>query len=213
MIFKLQSLLLVLTVIALQVGAKPTVDFSKIESPAVFRGDFKFAYRDPAAVYHNGRFHLYFTLGESAPDGGYYLRIAHSSSSDLVHWTYPEPLTPRDRDLNYSSPGNVVRLADEMFHSPGNGIGMMRSTDLVEWRVTGLLTLGQKQWPWAQGRLTAATVIDLRCSSDVGQYVMFFHGDSVEGRKSLRAHCAASPGLAWSDDLKTWDWPGKADQR
>ncbi len=295
------------------------VDFLKIESPVIFHGDFNFAFRDPAAVYHEGTFHLYFTLVESSPDGGYYSRVAYSHSTDLIHWTWPEPLTPKDRNLNHSSPGNIVRVGDEwamcfqtyptpnlesfgnnssriwiarsrdlhtwskpellrvkgddvpiedmgrmidpyliqkdglwwcfykqngvsistspdlshwtylghhsagenvtvirdnneyvMFHSPGNGIGIKRSTDLATWSDDGLLTLGQADWPWAQGRLTAATVIDLHNEPAVGKFVMFFHGDSPEGRKRLRAHCAASLALAWSDDLEHWTWPTEA---
>jgi hypothetical protein len=69
--------------------------------------------------------------------------------------------------------------------------------------------LGQKHWPWAQGRLTAATVIDLTSQPRVGKYVMFFHGSSREGLERHRAHGAASLALAWSDDLETWHWPGR----
>ncbi|MGD9127527.1 MAG: sialidase family protein, partial [Planctomycetia bacterium] len=89
------------------------VDFGKIESPIVFRGDEKFAYRDPAVVYDKGHFHLYFTISENAADGGYYNYLAYSRSSDLIHWTYPRILTPRDRKLNFSSPGNVIRRQGE----------------------------------------------------------------------------------------------------
>ena len=39
--------------------------------------------------------------------------------------------------------------------------------------------------------------------SGVGKYLMFFHGSSPID------FAPASLGLAWSDDLKTWSWPGK----
>ncbi|MHC4228049.1 MAG: glycosyl hydrolase 53 family protein [Planctomycetota bacterium] len=307
---------------AFQESAQKTkVDFSRLTSPIIFRGDHKYGFRDPAVVYHEGNFYLYFTLSETAADGGYYNMTAYSISSDLVHWTYPEIITPRDRNLNYSSPGNIIRYGDKwiiclqtyptpnletfgtkdsriwimrsddlknwsepellrvkgndvpreemgrmidpyllkdaqepgkrwcfykqngvsmsysydlknwtyvgrasagenvtvirqgdeyvMFHSPSNGIGVKRSKDPKSWgQDTQLLTLGQKQWPWAQGRLTAATVIDLTREPSVGKYIMFFHGSSKQGLKSQRAHGAASLAIAWSDDLVNWTWPG-----
>lgn len=68
---------------------------------------------------------------------------------------------------------------------------------------------GQKDWPWAQARLTAATVIDLTHESTVGKYIMFFHGASEAGMRAQRAHGAASMAIAWSDDLVNWNWPGQ----
>lgn len=298
------------------------IDFSKLTSPIIFHGDPKYAYRDPAAVFHNGRFYLYFTLCETASDGGYYNMTAYSVSDDLIHWTFPKIITPRDRNLNYSSPGNIVpfegqwiiclqtyptpnrevfgtddsriwikrsrdletwsepellkvkgndvpqeemgrmidpylledtqqkgkwwcfykqrgvsmsysydlknwtyvgnapsgenvtviRQGDEyvMFHSPANGIGVKRSKNPQSWGPdVQLIRLGQKNWPWAQGRLTAATVIDLTCESAVGKYIMFFHGSTDEGLKAHRAHGEASLAIAWSDDLMNWHWPGQ----
>jgi hypothetical protein len=97
-----------------------------------------------------------------------------------------------------------------MFHSPSNGIGVKRSKDPKSWGPdVQLLTLGQKQWPWAQGRLTAATVIDMTKEPEVGKYIMFFHGSSKAGLEIQRAHGAASLAIAWSDDLVNWVWPGK----
>jgi hypothetical protein len=108
----------------------------------------------------------------------------------------------------------VTALVDNdeyvLIHSPENGIGIKRSQDLNVWHDDGpLITLGQEQWQWSQGRLTAATVADLRHEPRIGRYVMFFHGSSPEGMKMLRSHGHASLALAWSTDLKTWDWPGK----
>jgi predicted GH43/DUF377 family glycosyl hydrolase len=293
-----------------------------LTTPIIFRGDHKYGFRDPAIVYYDGHFHLYFTLSETAVNGGYFNMTAYSTSSDLVHWTFPQIITPRDRNLNYSSPGNVIRYSNQwilclqtyptpnretfgtkdsriwiiqsndlkkwsepellqvkgndvpqdqmgrmidpylledagekgkwwcfykqngvsmsysydlkswtyvgraeagenvtvirqddeyvMFHSPSNGIGVKRSKDPKSWGAdTQLLTLGQRNWPWAQGRLTAATVVDLTKESAVGKYVMFFHGSSKEGLKAHRAHGAASLAIAWSDDLISWTWPGK----
>lgn len=299
------------------------IDLSKIKSPILFKGDYKFAFRDPAVVYDQGKFHLYFTLVERAADSGMYLFTAYSQSEDLVHWSFPKKLTPKDRNLNYSSPGNIVKYKDEwimclqtyptpnletwgnktsriwimrskdlehwsapellmvkgsevpiakmgrmidpylledgiepgkwwcyykqngvsmsysydllnwtffgtansgenvtvlnnggeyvLFHSPKNGIGLKRSSSPSEWgKDEALITLGQKDWPWAQRRLTAATVIDLTNDQKFGKYIMFFHGSSEEGATpTYNAHNNASLGIAWSTDLIHWEWPGK----
>ena len=296
------------------------INFSKITSPIIFRGDGKFAYRDPAAVYHEGVFYLYFTLSVRDSDDGYFNMTAYSISRDLCYWSYPRIITPKDRTLNFSSPGNIVRHDDTwvlclqtyptpqkedfgtedsrlftmrsddllhwssptllkvkgddvpveemgrmidpyllpdadklgrwwcfykqngvsmsfsddlehwtyaghaqagenvtvlrvhdayvMFHSPRNGIGVKRSKNPRKWGDdTQLLTLGQEKWPWAQGRLTAATVLDLKDDPRVGKYIMFFHGSSKEGLATEPAHGAASMAIAWSDDLEHWYWP------
>jgi predicted GH43/DUF377 family glycosyl hydrolase len=303
-------------------NAQEKINFTKLTSPIIFQGDNKFAYRDPAVIYENDQFHIFFTLSENDEDGGYYNYVAYSVSRDLLHWSYPKILTPRDRKLNYSSPGNIIRYKDEwiicyqtyptpelqeygtresriwisksadlqhwsephllrvkgpnvvqadmgrmidpylledknepgkwwcfykqngvsmsysydlenwtyvgradtgenvtvilqndeyvMFHSPHNGIGVKRSLDPQKWgEDETLLTLGQKDWPWAQGRLTAATVIDLTQNPHVRKYIMFFHGSRPFETVQNRAHAEASLAIAWSDDLVDWNWPGK----
>ena len=50
--------------------------------------------------------------------------------------------------------------------------GVKRSKNLTQWgEDVQLLTLGQEEWPWSQGRLTAATVIDLRHEPKIGKYI------------------------------------------
>lgn len=126
-------------------------------------------------------------------------------SRDLKTWTFAG---------HFPAGENVCVVRDGadyvLFHSPGNGIGVKRSTDLSAWREEGLLTLGQKDWPWARdGRLTAGFVLNLRHEPAVGKALLFFHASSKpENRGGFWAHC--SLGLAWSEDLKAWSWPGKA---
>jgi hypothetical protein len=306
-----------------QAGEKPVLE--KLPSPILFRGDATTAYRDPAAVYQDGWFRLFFTLVRIETDQKPYLYTAWSKSRDLAHWSKPKIFTPRDQSLNYSSPGNIVRHGDEwvlclqtyprpngekygnatsrlwtmrsrdlenwgppellrvkgpdvpeekmgrmidpflvqsrdepgtwwcfykqngvsmswskdlknwtfaghakagenacvildggeyvLFHSPGNGIGVKRSKDLREWREDGLLTLGQKDWPWTQGRLTAGFVLDLRREPCVGKALMFFHGsDYPENDPRGGFDNFASIGIAWSDDLKNWSWPASSER-
>jgi hypothetical protein len=300
-------------------ASQTTINFSNIKLPILFQGDEKFAYRDPAVIFSNNTFYLYFTLSENSSDGGYYNMIAYSKSTDLVYWTFPKIITPRDRNLNYSSPGNVVQYNDEwilcfqtyptpnletfgniksrlfimrsinledwsepellrvkgnaipdseagrmidpylikdedgnwwcfykqngvsmsystdllnwtyfghakagenvtilkiaddyvMFHSPDNGIGVKRSKSLSKWgKDEQLLFLDQPNWDWSKGRITAATVIDLKNENGINKYIMFFHGDQ-ENKVLNLAHRGASLGIAWSDDLIHWEWPGK----
>ncbi len=128
---------------------------------------------------------------------------SRSWSRDLKTWQY-EGRFPAGENAC------VVRDGDDyvLFHSPSNGVGIKRSKDLSDWRDEGLLTLGQSDWAWAQnGRLTAGFVLDLRRDPAVGKALMFFHASAYpEKSGGFWAHC--SIGLAWSDDLKTWTWPG-----
>jgi hypothetical protein len=293
-----------------------------LSSPLVFRGNATTAYRDPAAIYSNGWFYLYFTLTRIESDGQVFQYVAWSKSSDLRHWTAPVTFSPRDHRMNYSSPGDIVRFGGEwvlclqsyprphgekygndeariwtmrshdlehwdapellrvkgpdvpiekmgrmidpflledkddpgkwwcffkqhgvsrswsrdlrtwtfagsfgggenvsvvvrgnqyvMFDSPENGIGVKSSTDLKHWHNQGLLTLGQKDWPWARGRITAGFVLDARQVPGVGNYLMFFHGSQFPENDSRGGFDNfASIGLAWSRDLHAWDWPGE----
>ncbi|MCX7824040.1 MAG: hypothetical protein N2689_00590 [Verrucomicrobiae bacterium] len=303
-------------------GDSPLLD--ALPSPILFRGDEKIGYRDPLLLWHEGIFHMFFTVGEREP-AAVYLYVAKSTSRDLRHWTPVKKLTPRDLNLNFVSPGSVVRFRGEwvlcastypqpkgelygnatarlylmrshdlehwsepelirvkgpdvpvekmgrmidaylmpdkddagkwwcfykqngvsmswsrdlrtwtfagsaqagenvcvlvhngeylMFHSPHNGVGVKTSADLRNWSDAGpLITLGQKDWPWARGRLTAGYVADLRRVAGVGKYVMVFHGTGPEPEpvKFLTHGCI---GIAWSYDLKSWDWPGKSSGR
>lgn len=295
------------------------VTWSALRSPIIFRGDATTAYRDPAMIYHDGWFRLFFTLVKIESDGKIFAYTAWSRSRNLVSWSDPVIFTPRDQRLNFSSPGNIVRdgedwvlclqtyprpngekfgtsdsrlwvmrsrdlehwsepellrvrgpdvsqeamgrmidpylLLDQekrwwcfykggvswspdlkvwtpakrvragenpcvirdgssyvMFHAHNvpDGISVMRSEDLRSWKDEEVLTLGQASWPWAQGRLTAGFVIDLRDDPEVGKAVMVFHGsDFPESDPRGGFDNFASIGLAWSDDLRKWDWPGK----
>lgn len=97
-----------------------------------------------------------------------------------------------------------------LFHSPSNGIGIKRTTDLKEWTDWGeLITLGQDLWEWAKGRITAGTVVNLKHVPGIRRYIMFFHGSGplTEGEGDFDKN--STIGIAWSDDLRNWDWPGK----
>jgi hypothetical protein len=299
---------------------------SALTSPVLFQGDERTAYRDPAILYHDGLFHLFFTLVEVEADSHIYSYTAYSKSRDLLQWSAPVKITPKDQKLNYCSPGNVIRFNDTwvlclqtyprpgyhvreiprygdnsariftmrssdlvhwnepellrvkgadvpvaemgrmidpylledkdepgkwwcfykqngvsmsysydlkewtffgrtesgenvcvlieddeyiLFHSPANGIGVKRTNDFKTWHDDpGLITLGQRHWPWAGGRLTAATVLDARKIPGIGKFLMFFHGSGPEDERTMFDN-HASIAIAWSDDLNEWHWPAQ----
>jgi len=184
-------------------------DFKMIKSPILFEGDYKFAYRDPAVIYHKQVFHLYFTLVERAADGGIYLFTAYSTSEDLVHWTYPRKLTPRDRNLNFSSPGNIIRFDDQWimclqtYPTPNNEtwgnatsrIWVMRSDDLLSWSEPELLHVKGPDVPIEQmGRM-----IDPYLLEDVdepGKWWCYYKQNGVS--------------MSYSYDLTNWKFSGAA---
>jgi len=301
-------------------------DLDKLTSPVLFQGNETTAYRDPAVLFHDGTFYLFFTLVETEPDGKIYSYTATSLSSDLIHWTTPKKLTEKSQNLDFSSPGNILHFKEEwilclqtyprpnytvdqapryanatarlyimrsknlkdwskpellkvkgpdvpvedmgrmidpflledkdvpgkiwcfykqngvsmsysydlknwtfaghtdsgenvsvlvengryvLFHSPSNGIGIKISEDLKTWKDRGkLITLGQKNWEWAKGRITAGTVLKLP-ENKQAKYLIFFHGSGPLTESQGDFDKNASIGIAWSNDLVHWNWPGK----
>ena len=297
-------------------------DLDKISSPIVLRGNDSIAYRDPAVLFYNDTFYLFYTVMKIEKDS-IYGYTAQSESKDLVTWTSPRCITPRSQNLNFSSPGNVIRFGNEwimclqtyprpnytvdqmpryansdariysmrsrdleewsypeilklkgdmpinkmgrmidpylvqdkdiqgkwwcfykqdgvsmsysydlknwvysgrveagenacvmvindeyiLFHSPKNGIGMKKSSDLKHWTDFGtLITLGQKNWDWGKGRVTAATVLDLTLVNGINKYLMFFHASGPLTEEEGDFDKNSSIGIAWSDDLLNWEW-------
>jgi len=129
---------------------------------------------------------------------------SYSWSYDLVNWTYQERVDAGE---------NVCVLTEDdeyiMLHSPKNGVGIKRSKDLTNWYDWGeIITLGQSEWPWAETRLTAGFILDLREQPEFGKYVMFFHGSGPGKQKTPdNVHANCSIGIAWSNNLQIWEWP------
>ena len=299
-----------------------------LHSPILFKGSEQVAYRDPAVLYNKGAFYLFFTYirGE---DGNIYSYTAMSKSRDLKNWSLIKIITPGEQDLDFSSPGNVIRFNNKwvmclqtyprpgykvgmaprfgngdarlytmrskdlehwstpellkvkgplvsfanmgrmidpyliqdrkqpgkwwcffkqdgminmsysydmqnwtyagkvegggenpcviykngayiMVYSPPNGVGIRTSKDLVHWTGRGKpVTLGQANWPWAKGRLTAGAVVDMTGDKKFGCYLLFFHGSGPLTEEQGDFDKNASLGIAWSKDLIHWEWPGK----
>jgi predicted GH43/DUF377 family glycosyl hydrolase len=300
---------------------------TSLKSPVLFQGNDSTAYRDPAVLFHDHKFYLFFTLVRVEDSGKVYSYTAMSISKNLKQWSKIKILTPRNQALDFCSPGNVIRYKDEwilclqtyprpdytvdqmprfgtgdarvftmrskdlehwsapqllkvkgpslsekemgrmidpylledkdapgkwwcfykqngvsmsytndfktwtyfghtesgenacvlvenneyiLFHSPKNGIAIKRSNDLEHWHDWGqLITLGQSQWEWAKGRITAGAVINLKTEPGLGKYIMFFHGSGPLTEEQGDFDKNASIGIAWSDDLERWAWPGE----
>ena len=126
-----------------------------------------------------------------------------SKSRDLRTWEY----------VGRTSAGENVCVVREgerylMMHSPGNGLKFKTSDDLVKWaEEPGLLTLAQKDWTWARGRLTAGFLLDGRKIPGCGKWLLFFHGSGPRREAEGDFDRNASIAIACSDDLKVWAWP------
>ena len=120
-----------------------------------------------------------------------------------MNWTF-------DKHIQGGENVCILKDGDEyiMFHSPENGIGVKRSSDLRNWKDEGaLIPLGQSEWDWAAGRITAGFVLDCRSIPSVGKYIMFFHGSGPLTETEGDFDKNSSIGIAWSDDLQSWAWP------
>lgn len=130
--------------------------------------------------------------------------VSMSYTYDLKNWTF----------FGYAESGeNVCVLVENneyiLFHSPQNGIGIKKSSDLKNWADWGnTITLGQQDWDWAKGRITAGAVIELE-NNPTAKYVMFFHGSGPLTETEGDFDKNASIGIAWSNNLLDWNWPGK----
>ena len=78
----------------------------------IFEGNDHLAYRDPACIFWQGAYYLFFTVSEK--ENGYmYNRVGMSVSRDLKTWSEIRLLTPKDKTLNFCSPGNIVKAGEE----------------------------------------------------------------------------------------------------
>ena len=97
---------------------------------------WKCSVRDPAAIYHNGLFHLYFTVQFEQqrwgmPEG---YQIFMMTTPDFRTFSYPKPVTPR----GYVSPGNIVYHNGKWLMSITRypwptAVSMVESEDLLNW--------------------------------------------------------------------------------
>ena len=154
--------------------------------------------RDPAAILHDGVFHCFHTAVEQV-DGEYALFVDVTTSADLARWTPPHRLTAPG--LNFSSPGNVLRLEDrwalclQSYPIPPGGqygthasrLWLMESWDLEDWTPPRLLQPDGCRADWANSRRQ----IDPYLVQHDGRFWCFYKTDG-------------SLGLLVSDDFAEW---------
>ena len=140
-------------------------------------------------------------------------KITYSVSNDLKTWTPSGIIAADGENPEVIVQNNEYVLVYAPVHgSDIDGIEFRRSPDLIHWRDDGpKVTLGQKDWPWAETRLTAGYVLDLRSVPGVGKYVLVCHSmgpGKVRTDANVQANCSIV--IAWSDDMKTWHWPAES---
>lgn len=208
--FKLIPILLLAAALCGCRDARPGRMLSRLDDARIFRGDDSTAYRDPAVIYHDGTFHLYFTLVKIEQDS-VFSYTAQSVSRDLQHWSEPDIITPRDQKLDFCSPGNVVRDGDEWVlclqtyprpdyvaaqtprYGDGNArIFTMRSKDLVHWSEAELIKVKGDVPVEEMGRMIDPYLIDRD-----GKWWCFYKQNGVS--------------MSASDDLRHWTLMGSAD--
>jgi hypothetical protein len=136
-------------------------------------------------------------------------RVFAATSFDLKTWTFhPDPIVEGE------NPDVIVDHGDYLlFYSPGNGTGVLRSHDGIRWHQDQApIVMGQKNWPWAETRITAGFVADMRTVTGVHAYVLVCHSmgpGKARSNQNVLANCNIV--IGWSTDLLHWEWPGKRD--
>src|SRR5882724_8022155 len=126
---------------------------TRLYTPILLAGDDTKAFRDPLLLHAQGKFWLFFSLATNDSAGAWW-QTAYCTSVDLSSWSAPVAITPRDRSLNFCSPGSIVQqngawvLALQTYPTPkgekfGNDssrLWLMRSPDLEQWGKPTLLS-------------------------------------------------------------------------
>ena len=186
------------------------IAWDQIPGPVLLRGDHRIAYRDPAAIYHEGTFRVWFSLVDREPDGRCFWYTAISRSRDLIQWSPPERVTPRDQSLNYSSPGNVIRfggrwhLCLQTYPTPNSEVHgtqaarvfMMTSDDLERWDEPRLMRVKGPDVP----------------EGDMGRMIdPYLAQDKDEPGKWWCFYKQNGASMSYSYDLETWAYFGRVE--
>jgi hypothetical protein len=154
--------------------------------------------RDPAMVYHDETFRCFHTAVERSDDR-FRLFVDVADSADLTEWKIVQRLT--HSDLNFSSPGNVIRVAGrwilcvqsypiaagERYGSEDSRLWLMSSQDLTHWSVPTPLCPQGCQAGWTRSHRQ----IDPYLVAHADRFWCFYKTDGCLG-------------LLESADLVTW---------
>jgi len=174
-----------------------SIDLDRIRNP-VFDREPGCSARDPALVFHDGRFLCFHSAFERRKGRNrFFLDVCEST--DLAAWTRFRRLTTSME--NFSSPGNVLRTADrwllcmQSYPVPEGGLHggeesrlwLMESRDLETWSEPRILAAEGCRAAWAKSRRQ----IDPCLVEHDGRFWCFYK-------------TAGALGLLVSDDLETW---------
>ncbi|QDA61631.1 family 43 glycosylhydrolase [Hymenobacter jejuensis] len=191
------------------------VKLAALTSPILFQGNAQTAYRDPAVLYQDGTFYLYFTLSEVEADHKVYMYTAYAKSKDLVQWSKPKKITVKDQNLDFSSPGNIIRYKNEWvlclqtyprpdytaeqmprYGNKDSRLYIMRSKNLEEWSKPELLHVkGPDVKQTDMGRMIDPYLLPDK--DEPGKYWCFYKQNGVS--------------RSYSRDLVTWTFAGSAE--
>ena len=208
------SILLVLNISCCNLNDRACVDWNDLHDVRLFHGNDTLAYRDPAVLFHKGTFHLFFSLVRIENDS-IFSYVAYSKSKNLKEWTDVRILTPRDQQLNYSSPGNVVKYGDEWLlcmqtyprpdyvksQIPRYGdstarIYIMRSHNLVDWSEPELLHVKGPDIPVHEmGRMIDPYLIEDK--DEAGKWWCLYKQNGVS--------------MSYTYDFKNWTYAGSTE--
>ena len=163
-------------------------------------------FRDPCAVFKDDVCHLYYTLVCQKGDKQVFT-LAESISEDLLHFSEPRILLPKDHSLDYSSPGNVFQKNDmfyiclqtyprpngEIYGNQDSRIYLMRSPDLVSWSEPELIRVKGNIPREEMGRMIDPYILP----EEDGSFLCFFKQNGVS--------------VSRSRDLENWEFLGWGD--
>ena len=173
------------------------IDWARVGNPLLDR-EPDVSVRDPALVLHEGVFRCFHTAVERRA-GRHVLFLDVSTSRDLAQWTDPVRLTTSP--LGFSSPGNVIRVADkwvlcvqsypippgEVYGSEASRLWLMESDDLVNWSPPRPIAEQGCQGSWTD----SPRQIDPYLVAHDGKYWCFYKTSGCLG-------------LLVSDELQQW---------
>lgn len=202
-----------------------SIELQNIPIPFL-KGNPDLSFRDPCAIFHNDKLWVYYSLVRREERNRFYWYVAFSTTTDFISWTEPRIITNRGLDLNYSSPGNIIRYGnkwiiclqtlptpekfrkdpehvfpspDDPFHVTGDQhsrIWIMESEDLTSWGEPRLLRVKGPDIPQAD----MGRMIDAYLLQDKDQHSLWWCFFKQNGMS-----------LARSRDLEHWTFVGSVE--
>lgn len=168
-------------------------DYAKLSNPVWTLPDKHL--RDPAALVHRGKAHLWFTYYDPKAKTWH---IGQSATQDFIHFDEIRLISPE----GYASPGNAIRVGDEwvlcyqQYRKFPHYLCVARSKDLVTWSEPERIFNTGPENTWNIDKRT----IDPFLVAWKGKYYCYYTGSTRWGCKS--GHNLI--GVAVSEDLERW---------